>query len=293
MPVATVSTYEEMWVHPQVVAALYPTRFTYGDIDAWSADVAYPVCSHVLAGDGPYGGFVWTNIADIAAGGPGPLTPNQVVWVRDDALLAERLPVYAATVQATYLLDVLTGFRLHGQEFWSEDYQVNSCTVALRRRPVESIHSVQRIRRCNQIADETIEWCHTEQSKVSVCCGQSFNQFQCGCQDNVVRIIYTIGSNLPPGTERLVAWLANEYAKAYAGESCALPDRISTITRQGVSWTMIDPQDFLPQGNTGMARVDAWLRDQRIALGGTLIDPLQSTRLFSTRLDALPAQETV
>jgi hypothetical protein len=55
-----------------------------------------------------------------------------------------------------------------------------------------------------------------------------------------------------------------------------------------VSWTLIDPQDYLQNGLTGMARIDSWLTTQRQVLGGTFIDPLESTRLFSTRLDALP-----
>jgi hypothetical protein len=291
MPVATLSTYEDLWVHPQVVAAL-GDGFTYVDIEAYDPTVAYAECSHVLAGDAPFGGYVWTNVAYVEVGGPGPLTPNQVVWQRDDLLLAQRLHLYSATSQATWMLDALSQFRLHGQEFWQEDYAVHSCTIRLRRSPVESIHSVTRVKRCNVVTDDVIDWCHDSQQTVSVCCnGVSFYGFSCGCSDNVVRVIYTIGSNLPPGTEGLTAWLANEYGKAAAGKACALPDRLSTITRQGVSWTVVDPQDYLTNKMTGMGKVDSWLAAVRLTMGGTLIDPLQSRRLFSTRLDALPVVE--
>ena len=103
--------------------------------------------------------------------------------------------------------------------------------------------------------------------------------------DNVVRVLYTIGSNLPPGTEAVCAWLALEYGKAASGQPCALPERINSITRQGVSWTVLDPQDFLDKGFTGMARVDHWLAPVKLTVGGQFIDPLTSNRLFSHQVD--------
>ena len=108
----------------------------------------------------------------------------------------------------------------------------------------------------------------------------------CGCADTV-RVTYQIASNLPAGTEALIVWLAAEYGKAAAGQACALPERITNVTRQGVSWTIMDPQDFLEAGRTGMSRVDNWLMPVKMSLGGQLIDPLTSTRLFSVRVDCL------
>jgi hypothetical protein len=109
-----------------------------------------------------------------------------------------------------------------------------------------------------------------------------------------VRVSYTIASNLPPGTEAVTAWLATEYGKAAAGAACSLPERITSITRQGVSWTLLDPQDFYDKGFSGMGRVDNWLAPVKRTLGGTLIDPLTSHRLHAQRVDCpFPEPEPV
>lgn len=44
-----------------------------------------------------------------------------------------------------------------------------------------------------------------------------------------------------------------------AGE-CKLPERVTSITRQGVSMALLDPQDFLEEGRTGLYLVDLFIR---------------------------------
>lgn len=41
---------------------------------------------------------------------------------------------------------------------------------------------------------------------------------------------------------------------------CRLPARVQTITRQGVTATVVDPLDFLDNDRTGVVVVDAWLK---------------------------------
>jgi hypothetical protein len=292
MPVATVPAYDEMWVNPQVVAALSGGIFTYTEVAEWADDQAYAQNAKVLHGDdAPYGGYVWTATASIAAGAAPP--GENPAWLLDQALTAQRLTLFTATTQATWLLDTLTGYTLHGIEHWAEDYQAHTCTVRLRRYPVSDVHSVIRITRCNVAGSEVGGWCHQSAQTISLCCspGQPIDFYpgvidfprSYGC-DNVVRVVYTIGSNLPPGTEALAAWLAVEYGKAVSGAACALPERITSVSRQGVSWTILDPQDFLDKGYTGMSRVDHWLAAVKPTIGGQLIDPLTSHRLFSQQV---------
>lgn len=54
--------------------------------------------------------------------------------------------------------------------------------------------------------------------------------------------------------------LACELVKACVGEDCALPSRVTSVARQGVSFTMLDPQDFLMDGRTGLYEVDLFLK---------------------------------
>jgi len=297
VPVATLSAYEEMWVHPAVVAALSNGLFVYVEYPTWDPAVTYTVGSKVLAGDCPYGGCVYRAV--LASTGVDPTADGQTSWTADAAATADRLRVYSATVNATWLLDTLTGYRLHGEEDWQEDYAVHSCTVRLRRQPVMDVMSVVRVDRCNVPASGEVEgWCRTSVNTIAVCTNGAqplpwydpyhsyTDTYGGGCQSDVVRVVYRIASNLPPGTEGVVAWLAVEYGKAAQGKTCALPERITNITRQGVSWSILDPQDFLDKGFTGMSRVDNWLGPVRVMLGGQIIDPLTSDRLFSVRVEA-------
>lgn len=42
-------------------------------------------------------------------------------------------------------------------------------------------------------------------------------------------------------------------------ETCSLPSRVTSITRQGVSMVMLDPMNFLDNGRTGLYAVDLFL----------------------------------
>lgn len=54
--------------------------------------------------------------------------------------------------------------------------------------------------------------------------------------------------------------LACEIAKAMTNDSsCRLPQRASSVSRQGVTITMLDPQEFLSEGRTGLYLADLWL----------------------------------
>jgi len=54
--------------------------------------------------------------------------------------------------------------------------------------------------------------------------------------------------------------LACELVKACTGADCDLPQRVTNIARQGVSLTLLDPQDFLSEGRTGMYEVDLFIK---------------------------------
>jgi hypothetical protein len=54
--------------------------------------------------------------------------------------------------------------------------------------------------------------------------------------------------------------LAIEFCKMWAGEDCELPQRVTSISRQGVSYTILDPQDFVQEGRTGLYMVDMFLK---------------------------------
>jgi hypothetical protein len=53
---------------------------------------------------------------------------------------------------------------------------------------------------------------------------------------------------------------AIELIKAWEGDDCALPDRVTSVTRQGISYTILDNQDFLENFRTGIYVIDLFLK---------------------------------
>jgi hypothetical protein len=75
-----------------------------------------------------------------------------------------------------------------------------------------------------------------------------------------LEVTYTYGTP-PPAAGRLAAKiLATEFINYWDGNDCALPDRVTSITRQGVSYTILDNQDFLENMRTGIYAVDLFLK---------------------------------
>jgi hypothetical protein len=72
-----------------------------------------------------------------------------------------------------------------------------------------------------------------------------------------ISVDYTYGSAPPIDIQRAINQLAQQFALAEACDAgCKLPERVTSLTREGVSYTLIDPQDFLDQGRTGLYFVD-------------------------------------
>lgn len=70
-------------------------------------------------------------------------------------------------------------------------------------------------------------------------------------------ITVTYGRPIPVALQNAAAVLACELLKAAVGDpDCALPARVQTITRQGVTMALLDPQEFLTAGRTGLYEVD-------------------------------------
>lgn len=87
--------------------------------------------------------------------------------------------------------------------------------------------------------------------------------------DNTFEITYTFGTVPPVAGKRAAASLACELIKAWTPDSegeCRLPERVRTLTRQGVTMTLIDnPRDLFEDGYTGLEEVDLWLGSLRYA----------------------------
>lgn len=81
-----------------------------------------------------------------------------------------------------------------------------------------------------------------------------------GWPDCGVEVTYTRGTPVPTGGQVAAGVLAVELAKAACDDStCALPKRIQTVSRQGVTVAMLDSFDDVERGHTGIWIIDSWL----------------------------------
>jgi hypothetical protein len=74
------------------------------------------------------------------------------------------------------------------------------------------------------------------------------------------QVDYGKGREVPAGGQYAAGLLACEMAKGATGDrSCALPQRMQTLSRQGITVTMLDSFDDLEKGRTGIWMVDSWV----------------------------------
>jgi hypothetical protein len=79
-------------------------------------------------------------------------------------------------------------------------------------------------------------------------------------EEDTFSVTITYGAAVPQIGLEAAKVLASELVRSCTpGETCALPQRVTNITRQGVSMTLLDPMTFLDQGLTGLYSVDLFL----------------------------------
>lgn len=75
-----------------------------------------------------------------------------------------------------------------------------------------------------------------------------------------LEVTYMMGTAVPAGGQLAAGRLAVELAKAACGDKeCALPQRVQTVTRQGVTIAMLDAFDDIDKGHTGIWIIDSWI----------------------------------
>jgi hypothetical protein len=71
---------------------------------------------------------------------------------------------------------------------------------------------------------------------------------------------YRRGVPVPGGGQIAAGRLACELARAACGDkTCGLPQRVQTVTRQGVTIAMLDAFDDVDKGHTGIWIIDSWV----------------------------------
>lgn len=76
-----------------------------------------------------------------------------------------------------------------------------------------------------------------------------------------IEVTYTYGIDPPVLGKMAARRVATEFIKLWTGsEDCALPERVTSVSRQGVSYTILDSQDFLQEMRLGIYEIDLFLK---------------------------------
>jgi hypothetical protein len=77
---------------------------------------------------------------------------------------------------------------------------------------------------------------------------------------NTWAVRYLRGIPVPTNLNDAAGILAGEYAKLRMGQACRLPNRLTSVTRQGVTAQYVSAQDMIKDGFTGILEVDQAIR---------------------------------
>lgn len=82
--------------------------------------------------------------------------------------------------------------------------------------------------------------------------------------EGTFEVVYTRGVEVPMGGQIAAGILACELAKAACGDAdCQLPQRIQTVTRQGLTVGIVDAFQGLNDARTGIWLIDSWTSSVR------------------------------
>lgn len=217
---------------------------------------------------------MWADPADVAG-----LIMSTCEACQEGGITADEAT--AATIEATYVLWNLSGGKFHGYQCWTEDYLLSPGQPKFNflKGPVDEILSIETMTGSSISGDSAPldgwTWDGSYVHLADCMSGETPWTKLCNTCTNVkVRVRYRIKPNLAVGADRATKTLATEFWKARAGQKCSLPDRITSVTRQGVSWTVLDPQDFLSYGRVGIGPIDGWLAVVHRQGGTRVRDPL-------------------
>lgn len=123
--------------------------------------------------------------------------------------------------------------------------------IKLRGGPVTKVHAVRN--RIGKIIDPSSYYL-VDKSTLHVRAGTPWTP----CNTEVT---YSYGIPVPVAGRMAARKLALEFARLWSGdEDCELPQRVTSISRQGVSYTIIDNQEFIDELRTGMYEIDLFLK---------------------------------
>lgn len=128
--------------------------------------------------------------------------------------------------------------------------------VVLHGRPVREVLSVA----LDGVIMPTDEYTLVNKHRVRILQTLPYKTFWCGNSHHTIAVRYSYGSPPPMQLDTAINVLAEELDLANSGsDECRLPERVTSISRQGISLTLVDPKEYFEKGETGIPEVDVAL----------------------------------
>lgn len=112
-----------------------------------------------------------------------------------------------------------------------------------------------------------------------------------------IEITYSYGFPPPVAGKMAARDMALNFARLWGGEedACTFPDRVTSVSRQGVSWVLLDNQDFIDNFRTGIYAVDLFLKsanpDKARARAKVIVPGSTRSERTTPKTLALPASD--
>ena len=143
------------------------------------------------------------------------------------------------------------GFNRYADDDFQGDGTSANSRVRLRGRKVVKVHTLRDL---DGNIIEPNKYYLSDHSTILGVPGSGWSPSQ-------VEVTYTYGSPPPSAGRAAARVLATELVKLYEDDdTCALPQRVTSISRQGVSYTLLDNQDFIDELKTGIYAIDLFLK---------------------------------
>lgn len=143
------------------------------------------------------------------------------------------------------------GFGRHSHRDYLGDGTSSYSRIRLRGRKVVRVHNLRDLN--GNIIDPTMYYL-SEHSTIYATPTANWDPSN-------VEVTYTYGTPPPMAGKAAARILALELVKLYEGDdTCALPQRVTSVSRQGVTYTILDNQSFIDEMKTGIYTIDLFLK---------------------------------
>jgi hypothetical protein len=177
-------------------------------------------------------------------------------------------PITEALQVASDILTGLTAYRIHPAGIAVEDFQATPSAHRLTPNytPLRRVVSVERVSE-DEIEPVTSGWYLAgDHIRFDGSSRNTWTNIICSSRTTGgerLRVTYQFGSTITASARRAVLWFAHqiwlESADCDECGECQLPGRTTSVQREGLSFTLLDPQDYLRDGKTGLPSVDLWI----------------------------------